>query len=54
MLESLQDELEMTVEGDVMVFLGIQFVHLPNGEIHLQQQGLIDSVEHNRDASMQS
>ena len=43
-LESLQDELEITIEGDATAFLGIQFDHLPNGEIQLQQQGLINRV----------
>ena len=43
-LESLHDELEMTIEGDVTAFLGIQFDHLLNGEIQLQQLGLINRV----------
>ena len=32
-LESLQDELEITIEGDATAFLGIQYDHLSNGEI---------------------
>ena len=43
-LESLKDEFEMTVEGDVMAFLGIQFKHLSGGEIEMQQIGLIERV----------
>ena len=34
----------MTVEGDVMSFLGIQFDQCSNSEIQLNQQGLIDWV----------
>ena len=44
MLESLKDEFEMTVEGDVTAFLGIQFKHLSGGEIEMQQIGLIERV----------
>ena len=44
MLESLRDEFEITVEGDVMAFLGIQFKHLSGGEIEMQQIGLIEIV----------
>ena len=43
-LESLKDEFEMTVEGDVMAFLGIQFKCLSDGEIKMQQIGLIERV----------
>ena len=43
-LESLKDEFEMTVEGDVMAFLGIQFKRLSVGEIEMQQIGLIERV----------
>ena len=43
-LESLKDEFEMTMEGDVMAFLGIQFKHLSGGEIEMQQIGLIKRV----------
>ena len=41
-LELLKDEFEMTMEGDVMAFLGIQFKHLSGGEIEMQQIGLIE------------
>ena len=44
MLESLKDEFEMTVQGDVMAFLGIQFKCLSGGEIKMQQIGLIERV----------
>ena len=43
-LESLKDEFEMTMEGDVMAFLGIQFKCLSGGEIEMQQIGLIERV----------
>ena len=43
-LELLKDEFEMTVEGDVMAFLGIQFKHLSGGEIKMQQIGLVERV----------
>ena len=43
-LESLKDELEMTVEGDVMAFLRIQFNRLSGREIAMQQIGLIERV----------
>ena len=43
-LESLKDEFEMTVEGDVMAFLGIQFKCLSGREIAMQQIGLIERV----------
>ena len=43
-LELLKDEFEMTMEGDVMAFLGIQFKHLSGGEIEMQQIGLIERV----------
>ena len=43
-LELLKDELQMTVEGDLLAFLDIQFNHLPAGEIEMQQTGLIDRV----------
>ena len=43
-LESLKDEFEMTVGGDVTAFLGIQFKCLSGGEIEMQQIGLIESV----------
>ena len=38
-LESLKNELEMTVEGDVMmlIFLGIQSNCLPGGEIEINK-----------------
>ena len=42
MLEALKDELEMTVEGDVTTFLGIDFKHLPMGAVQTQQLGLIE------------
>ena len=43
-LESLKDEFEMTMEGDVTVFLGIQFKPLSGGEIEMQQSALIERV----------
>ena len=43
-LESLKDEFEMTVEGDVTAFLGIQFKCLSGREIKMQQIGLIERV----------
>ena len=43
-LESLKDEFEMTVEGDVTAFLGIQFKRLSGREIEMQQIGLIERV----------
>ena len=43
-LESLKDDLEMTVEGDVSAYLGIDFERLSNGQIKLKQYGLIDKV----------
>ena len=43
-LELLKDELQMTVEGDLLAILGIQFNHLPAGEIEMQLAGLIDRV----------
>ena len=39
-LELLKDELEMTVEGDIMVFLGIDFKCLPTGAVEMLQLGL--------------
>ena len=44
MLESLKDELEMTIEGDVTSFLGIEFKHLPSGAVQTLQLGLIERV----------
>ena len=44
MLESLKDELEMTVEGDVTSSLGIEFTCLTTGGIQMSQLGLIDRV----------
>ena len=41
-LDSLNKELEMTIEGDVKSFLGIEFNHLLAGEIMILQHGLID------------
>ena len=43
-LELLKDEFEMTGEGDVAAFLGIQFKHLSGREIEMQQIGLIERV----------
>ena len=43
-LESHKDEFEMTVEGDVTAFLGIQFKRLSGREIEMQQTGLIERV----------
>jgi hypothetical protein len=36
--------LELTVEGDVSDFLGVKIDRKPNGEIHLTQPHLIDSI----------
>ena len=41
-LDLLKEELEMTIEGDVKSFLGIEFNCLPAGEIMMLQCGLID------------
>ena len=41
MLESLKDGLEMTAQGDVTIFLGIQINCLLSGEIQMQRTGLI-------------
>ena len=43
-LESLKDELQMSVEGDVTSFLGIEFTHLSTGGVLMSQLGLIDGV----------
>ena len=43
-LELLKDELEMTVEGDVMASLGINFMQLPTGVIEMLQLGLTEQV----------
>ena len=43
-MDSLKDDLEMTVEGDVSAYLGIDFERLNNGQIKLKQYGLIDKV----------
>ena len=43
-LDSLKDDLELTIEGDVSAFLGISFERLDDGQIKLQQLGLIDKV----------
>ena len=40
-LELLKDELEMTVEGDIMV-LGINFKCLPTGVVEMLQLGLTE------------
>ena len=40
-IDSLKEELEMTVEKDVKSFLDIEFNHLPAGEIMMLQHGLI-------------
>ena len=40
-LDLLKEELEMTIEGDVKSFLGIEFNHLLAGEIMILQHGLI-------------
>ena len=40
----LKDEFEMTMEGNVTAFLGIQFKRLSGREIKLQQIGLIKRV----------
>ena len=42
MLEYLKDKLEMTVEGDVTSYLGIEFKHLPSGAVQMLQLGLIE------------
>ena len=44
MLESLNDELEMTIEGDVTSFLNIEFKNLPTGAVQMLQLGLIEQV----------
>ena len=44
LLQSLKDELKMTIEGDIQASLGIQFSCMPNSQIHLQQLGWIDCV----------
>ena len=41
-LDSLKGKLEMTVEGDVTAFLGIDFKCLPTGAVQTQQLGLIE------------
>ena len=43
-LESLKDKLEMTVEGDVTSFLGIEFTCHNTGGIQMSLLGLIDRV----------
>ena len=43
-LESLKDEFEMTMEGDVTALLGIQFKRLSGREIEMQKIGLIERV----------
>ena len=43
-LVSLKDDFELTVEGDIQTFWGIQFTQLQNGTIQLTQHGLIDCV----------
>ena len=43
-LASLKDDFELTIEGDIQTFLGIQFTQLQNGTIQLTQCGLIDRV----------
>ena len=42
MLESLKDNLEITVEGDVTSFLDIEFKCLPSGAVQMLQLGLIE------------
>ena len=42
MLESLKHKLEMTIEGDVTSFLGIEFKHLASGAVQMLQLGLIE------------
>ena len=44
LLNSLEDDFDLTLEGDIQTFLGIQFTHLQNGTIQLTQCGLIDQV----------
>ena len=44
MLESLKDELEMTVEEDITSFLGIEFKCLPSAAGQTLQLGLIEQV----------
>ena len=44
MLESLKDEVELMVQGDVTAFLGIEFKCLPTGAVQTKQQGLIGLV----------
>ena len=41
MLDLLKEELEMTIEGDVKSFLGIEFNHLLAGEVMILQHGLM-------------
>ena len=41
-LEVGKDKLEMTVEGDIMVFLRIDFKHLPTGVVKMLQLGLTE------------
>ena len=43
-LDSLKDDLELTVEGDVSAYLGIAFERLDDGQIKLKQLGLIERV----------
>ena len=40
-LDLLKEELEMTIEGDVKSFHGIEFNHLLAGETMILQHGLI-------------
>ena len=43
LLNSL-DDLELTIEGDIQRFLGIQFIQLQDGTIQLTQCGFIDCI----------
>ena len=44
MVESLKDKLEMTIEGDVTSYLGIEFKCLPSSAVQMLQLGLIERV----------
>ena len=43
-LDFLKDDFELSIEGNIQPFLGIQFTQLQNGSIQLTQHGLIDHI----------
>ena len=44
MITSLKKNFDLTDEGDVDAFLGVQFDYFENGQIRMFQSGLINQI----------